>query len=771
MQTQQRFLKAHPCPICGGWDDQTRGKGERCWGFVSGDGKYAHCMRPEYAGTLPINLKSQGYPHRLTGDCGCGVRHDPEPARLRGRPRKEEVATVAKIVALYDYTDPDGTLLYQAVRYEPKDFKQRRPNGNGGWLWNLQGVWKVPYHVPALVASPEGGTVYVVEGEKDVHALEALGLVATCNAMGAEKWLPEYSAWLVNRHIVILPDNDAAGERHAMQVARSLTNVASVKVVTLPDLPDKGDVSDWIAAGGTGDKLAALVAATPVWRDPDLPPELAPRTLAQVHEVFQRWLYMPDTGALDVAIATYLANQGEGNPVWLLVVGSPGFGKTEQITPIGALSHAHMISTLTPASLLSGTARKDRTAEAKGGILRQIGDFGILVMKDFTSILSMHGDARVEVLGALREIYDGRWTRSVGTDGGQVLDWSGKVGVIGGCTPAIDEHHAVMSQLGERFVFYRMPDFDKTKQLEMASKAFELPGNESEMRREMTQVVQGLFAGRRPPEEQRYSSAEKAYILRLAQFAVIGRAPIIRENTPSRDIVLVPGHEAPTRFTIILRKLFEGLIDLGLKRSVAWDRIRKVALDSMPQLRLEAIRFLGDGATKTTSEIALKLSYPTKTVHRTLDELQAYQLLARNIQGQGLADLWQLSDWAFRTWQEIETLPSTETGISAEDMDATPTDGGETGISADVYQGINGRGRTDRGNKERDVFSTYKKKSLSHPSLAYPLTTSGERDTETPLRVRGTFTGEDGKPWLDFPDVPGGWPLDRCEVVEGEESA
>jgi hypothetical protein len=89
----------------------------------------------------------------------------------------------------------------------------------------------------------------------------------------------------------------------------------------------------------------------------------------------------------------------------------------------------------------------------------QIGDFGILVMKDFGSILSMRPDAKAEVLAALREVYDGAWTRHLGTEGGRTLHWEGKVGLIFGSTGVIDAHHSVISGMGDRFLLNRMkPD-------------------------------------------------------------------------------------------------------------------------------------------------------------------------------------------------------------------------------------------------------------------------------------------------------------------------
>jgi len=179
---------------------------------------------------------------------------------------EKEPSGKGRIVATYDYRDERGMLLYQVVRFEPKDFRQRRPdlaNGSGGWAWSLQGVRRVLYRLPELLADPRD-MVFIPEGEKDVDALRALGLTATTNVGGAGKWRPEYSEHLRGRRVVILPDNDAPGRAHAAQVSAALAGIAaSVRTVVLPDLPEKGDVSDWLRAGGTLEELARLALDAP----------------------------------------------------------------------------------------------------------------------------------------------------------------------------------------------------------------------------------------------------------------------------------------------------------------------------------------------------------------------------------------------------------------------------------------------------------------------------------------------------------------------------
>lgn len=182
---------------------------------------------------------------------------------------KAKAKTRARIVASYDYTDEDGALLYQAVRYEPKEFRQRRPDGKGKWIYSLGDVRRVLYRLPELLAADPERVVFLVEGEKDADNLRALGLVATCNAMGAGKWEDTYTDTLAGRRVVLLPDNDEPGRKHRDKVTAALAGrVAELRVVDLPNLPDKGDVSDWLAAGGTVDSLRAIVAATGPYTQP-----------------------------------------------------------------------------------------------------------------------------------------------------------------------------------------------------------------------------------------------------------------------------------------------------------------------------------------------------------------------------------------------------------------------------------------------------------------------------------------------------------------------
>ena len=165
----------------------------------------------------------------------------------------------------FDYRGPDGALLYQVEREDLPDggkkIRQRRPDGNGGWIWNLGGVTPVPYRLPELLeALAHGRTVVLVEGEPKADLLWSWSIPATCNSGGAGKWRVHHSAYLRGADVVVFPDNDPPGRLHLDAVATSLKEAgAAIRVLDLPGLGPKGDVIDWARAGGTVEQLHALI--------------------------------------------------------------------------------------------------------------------------------------------------------------------------------------------------------------------------------------------------------------------------------------------------------------------------------------------------------------------------------------------------------------------------------------------------------------------------------------------------------------------------------
>jgi putative DNA primase/helicase len=186
-----------------------------------------------------------------------------------------------RFVCAYNYCDANGVLIHQTVRYDPKTFRQRRPNPEtNDWIWNLDGVQPVLYRLrDVLTAVAAGRRIFICEGEKDADSVAALGLVATTNVGGAKKWRAEYNETLRDAHVVLLPHNDDPGRAHVGQVAAALNGVAaSIRVLDIaehwPDCSPKSDISDWLAAGGTAEKLKALVGGLPSFEGFDGPQRL-----------------------------------------------------------------------------------------------------------------------------------------------------------------------------------------------------------------------------------------------------------------------------------------------------------------------------------------------------------------------------------------------------------------------------------------------------------------------------------------------------------------
>lgn len=263
----------------------------------------------------------------------------PNAERVKRNGRGQE----PQIVATYDYRDETGTMLYQAVRYEPKDFRQRQPNGRGGWLWTLKDVRRVLYRLPELLESDLASWVLIVEGEKDADRLAALGLVATTNAMGASNWHADYSEQLRGRRVCLILDNDDAGEKRGEKVGHALSGVASdVRVLRLPDLPPAGDVSDWLDVDGTANELMRLVVLAPSWEPTDdssedaETPDDAPRSISHA-EILA--LDLPPArplveGIIEEGTGCILAGPGGTGKTWLsldlaraIASGTPWLGK------------------------------------------------------------------------------------------------------------------------------------------------------------------------------------------------------------------------------------------------------------------------------------------------------------------------------------------------------------------------------------------------------------------------------------------------------------
>jgi 5S rRNA maturation endonuclease (ribonuclease M5) len=252
----------------------------------------------------------------------------PKRARREPGPHRVHVAT-------YEYADELGEPVFQVLRYVPKAFRQRRPDGKGGWIWNLRGVRRLLYRLPELLAADPTQTVFICEGEKDVDRLRSLGLVATTNPGGAGKWQREYAEALRGRRVVVIADNDEPGRRHAVDMARSLDGAAAKHcVLALPGLDaNRKDVSDWLDAGHTADELERLAHAMPEGETERPPEDLA--ALLDAVTVFEgRFVRTSEAQATISALwvaHTWAIDAANATPFLIYTSATPECGKTRAL--------------------------------------------------------------------------------------------------------------------------------------------------------------------------------------------------------------------------------------------------------------------------------------------------------------------------------------------------------------------------------------------------------------------------------------------------------
>ncbi|WP_347756098.1 bifunctional DNA primase/polymerase [Agrococcus sp. ProA11] len=357
------------------------------------------------------------------------------------------------------------------------------------------------------------------------------------------------------------------------------------------------------------------------------PMELAPKveavSIEAAHATFRDWLGLGyDMDAIDLCLAaTAVQRMGSGDPVWPMIVAAASTAKTETVQTLSGAGARIVSAIASEGALLSATSKGERTSEATGGLLREIGD-GVLVLKDFTTILSMPSATRAPILAALREIYDGKWSRTVGTDGGRVLEWAGRITVVGAVTNAYDDAHGVIAAMGDRFAVLRV---DSTRgRLEAGRKALSNTGSEVAMRAELAAAAGGVIAGAElVPVEPTDEEAEA--ILAAADLVTRARTHVVTDYRG--NVVDAHSPESPMRFAKQLGQVLRGAVAIGRSREDALRLALRVARDSVPPMRLAVLEDVAAHPGATTTNVVKRLQKPRTTVDRQLQVLHQLGLL------------------------------------------------------------------------------------------------------------------------------------------------
>lgn len=391
-------------------------------------------------------------------------------------------------------------------------------------------------------------------------------------------------------------------------------------------LPKVSDEADAAAAA-----LMAAAQTRPSAPKPEITGTLRDR-LDATRATYRKWMGEHyDMDAADLALCARAAHELDGENVWVLILSGPGNAKTETIMPIGATA-AHQddddswtkvvtVSDISgPAALLSGSSKKETAADATGGLLADLGTSGVMVLKDFTTVLSMHRDKRAEILAAFREIYDGSYSRLLGTDGGQALGWAGSMTLIGATTSAYDSAHSVIASMGDRFALLRVDSESRPARIAATRQARRNTGRETEMRTEMAEAVRTVVAG------IDRSAAEVDLETLDALDALADVVTMIRTavefDQGERNAVRAHAPEVGTRFGKMLVQIVRAGLAIGMTRDEALALATRVGRDSATPIRVDCLKVLAEHGALTSYAAAQVLEKPRATVDRAMQALQ-----------------------------------------------------------------------------------------------------------------------------------------------------
>lgn len=349
--------------------------------------------------------------------------------------------------------------------------------------------------------------------------------------------------------------------------------------------------------------------------------------------VVRESMHMPDTSPMMAALGCIAANYMSGPPVWLMLVSPPSSGKTQIINSCMPLPHCYPAGQAKNSSAylthdkefgqggMLSDPRRDKDGNETGGI----GDFGILLYTEFSTILSLPLEQRDEVISVHRQIYDGYYSRQFGANGGRKLEWEGKCGSLGAVTMAID-NHAMTADLGERWIYYRFPPSDIKAQAGKALMQHDVDPADTTM--EFRAAVLDVFHEARIELNETRKPLDDNETQQLAELATVSckLRGVVARDRHSHEIISSPQIEGAGRMAKALAGMYTGLNRIGLVNDWCWNITRKIGIDSAPALRFEILRAIKDCETSNilpaTTEVTNRLKVSRKTGERHLQDME-----------------------------------------------------------------------------------------------------------------------------------------------------
>jgi hypothetical protein len=381
--------------------------------------------------------------------------------------------------------------------------------------------------------------------------------------------------------------------------------------------------------------------------------------LTDTKKVYLKLFKLNDDLVLDLVIATVVATKFKTDPIWLMIIGGPSSGKSELVNTVEEVKvkdkkFCYGISTLTENSFMSGMpARKDQETS----LLHEIGDKGVIVMKDFTSILSMARDKREAILGQMREIYDGKFEKRTGN--GQNASWNGKINWLGAVTDAIYINDEESASMGRRTISYEMPEQSAALRRSLTKSSRQMKHTKVEEREHIKKAFAEFIQARiddginelpELPEEFSDNLEE------LSDFATLARSPVARDFKGS--IILVPSPEMPMRMNDQLHQLAQTVLYIndGILKEHHYRLFYKVAFDSIPKQRRMVLHSLAEYEAVSAKGLAQHLNYPTETVKKWLQEANVLKLCDRKPDTASHVDLYTIKKSFRKLMMKYDTI-------------------------------------------------------------------------------------------------------------------
>ena len=482
-----------------------------------------------------------------------------------------------------------------------------------------------------LIGDFSSSRVILCEGEHDMFMAYQKGVRGYAAFTGGAQTLPKDRKELErlrNKEVIIIYDIDDPGINGSERVAKGLEGIAKkIKIIRLP-LDGKGkDLTDYLNSDHTVADLEALIQKTPFHGEVDHAQRLTDIggscSLEEVRTTFKRWLYLEEPEIIDVVLAVIKGNEFGGDPLWLLLVSPPGSTKTEILRSLNN-HYTYSVSTLSEHSLISGMGLGDGRPDPS--LIPKL-DGKNLIVKDFTTILSMRRESRQVILGDLRDAYDGEICKTFGTGERR---YKSRFGLIAGVVPIVENYTAVTQSLGDRFLMYRHDTGDVSVTTRRALRNI---GKEKGMRKEMQNVIERFLLSH-PIYDIELDQITEEFLVNLACFTAVMRTQVSRDGY-NREINFIPLAEVPTRLGKQFKALLLGLLVVRGKQypdEQELDILRKVATDTIPSKRVAIIKVLyeyEDDRFLTTQEIGDETDLPTSTCKIELDDMRLLKIVER----------------------------------------------------------------------------------------------------------------------------------------------